>query len=107
MKTTQSKLQANEKRIAEIEAELAKRAAAKQATSQDPESWFESCRVDMATGRMSYSSPKGFQLDHDRMYRQIEIFLPYCSTTEQAIKQAIWSQIAAYNGAQQLATFRR
>lgn len=107
MKTTTSqRIAKNEKRIAEIEAELARRAAAATDTT-NPETWFESCRIDMATGRMSYPAPAGFALDHERMYRTVALFAAHCATTEQAIKQAIWQQIAAYRGARQLMTFAR
>lgn len=58
---------------------------------------FDQISVNVSTGAVAYPSPKGFELDMDRVYRSAERFLPHCSgSLEMAVRHAIHEQISAY-----------
>lgn len=61
---------------------------------------FEQITVNIATGAISYPSPKGFELKLEQVYSSAERMLPHCQgNLELAVRHAIHQQIIAFEGA--------
>jgi len=64
---------------------------------------FEAIKFDLATGSIVYPAVPGFELNKEKVYGTVELFLPHCNgSIEKAVCLAVHGQITAYLGAKSL-----
>ncbi len=68
---------------------------------------LEAIKYDESTGGISYPKVEGFELNKEKVYSTVKLFIPHCNgSVAKAVELAVHGQIAAYLGAKSLLSFK-